>query len=128
MVSKTKSIEITLTEEEVKNLASLNSGYGKILFEAIPDGFVQIFNPVLVWNKTGGILTDKDYLILGNRDLFMSTYSHVSDCNNYPVGFVTAGLEIRYKINDNIYLTCGGNNPDYQGTATFICDYKIIKF
>lgn len=127
-----RTFSVKLSEKDIQDLGSLNSGWGFELFKGIEGACIQIFDPIIVFHKNEGLLDNKDYIITHkNGDLFYTTYKWVNEPEKYPMTFdryVNGDLHyMNYIMGESIYLTSGGNNPSYKGTATFYCNYKIVE-
>lgn len=122
------SVRRILTQDEIRDLSRYNSGYGLKIITAPTDGsYIQLLNPIILYKRTGGFLSDSDLIIITKKtDLYECELNNLTEPEKYPALF-KYGITSQHIVNEDIYLTGGKINPDYEGTAILSYDYKIIK-
>jgi hypothetical protein len=125
------SVEVVLTEAEVRTLKSANGGYGYEMLPAPGVGKVyQVINPILIFDE----LTGSDWQggvtsIYPNDSGNVYTLSKPGRVSVSPeIGAYQLSLVANVKADPNnaIWLYNSAESPAYLGTATFSFDYKII--
>lgn len=131
---------IFLTQAEVRTLRTANGSYGYEIFDAQGANiFVEFSNPMILFDHSGGTFP------LALLEIYSAnSATDLWQMNNNADGGGAGGDNQRvyhfYKnpgtgavrppmqeLNDKMYLYAADNLDDYEGTATFVFDYRIIN-
>jgi hypothetical protein len=139
-ISNTLSIDVTLSQAEVRTLNSANGGFG-YQFLAAPGSdkiYVITSNPVYYWDVTGGTIPNSDIWLYNSST---SSQFQVKTPFDGVIPFTLYTMPNVYNTvsesgtdgispgsNDPLYMYSSVEMSAYEGTLRVKFDYKIIDF